>query len=104
MGMIGLELCLPLLAEQAQKGRIGLPRLIEAMTAGPARIVGLPAPTLRPGEPAELVLFDPRVRWNVGRATLLSKSTNTPFLGRELHGAVALTMARGRVIFERGQA
>jgi dihydroorotase len=104
MGMIGLELCLPLLAEQSRKGKIGLLRLIEAMTVGPARIVGLPAPTLRPGEPAELVLFDPRITWTVGRATLRSKSTNTPFLGRELHGAVALTMARGRVIFERGQA
>jgi dihydroorotase len=104
MGMIGLELCLPLLVEQSRKGKIGLLRLIEAMTVGPARIVGLPAPTLRPGEPAELVLFDPRVSWTVGRETLRSKSTNTPFLGRELHGAVALTVARGRVIFERGQA
>ncbi|MDW8251286.1 MAG: dihydroorotase [Myxococcales bacterium] len=104
MGMIGLELCLPLLAEQALRGKIPLPRLIEAMTVGPARIVGLPMPALRIGEAAELILFDPRVSWRVERETLWSKSTNTPFLGRELRGAVMITIARGRVIFERGRA
>jgi len=104
MGMIGLELCLPLLVEQALAGKISLSRLVEAMTAGPARVVGLPRPALATGQPAELVLFDPRVRWVVGRSTILSRSVNTPFLGRELRGAVAMTMARGRAIFERGTA
>jgi dihydroorotase len=103
MGIMGLELCLPLLIEQSLLGRIPLLRLIEAMTSGPARIVGLPAPTLRPGGPAELVLFDPEARWRVGRDTIQSKSLNTPFFGRELRGAVELTVARGRMIFERGR-
>lgn len=103
-GMIGLELCLPLLIEQSRRGRIGLSRLIEALTAGPARVIGLDPPSLRLGRPADLVLFDPRRRWQVGRATILSRSLNTPFLGRELQGLVTMTMARGRVIFERGAA
>jgi dihydroorotase len=103
MGIMGLELCLPLLIEQSLLGRIPLLRLIEAMTSGPARIVGLPAPTLRPGGPAELVLFDPEARWRVDRDTIQSKSLNTPFFGRELRGAVELTVARGRMIFERGR-
>ena len=100
-GLIGLELCLPLLLAEALKGRVSVSRLVEAMTVGPARVVGLPPPGLREGERAELILVDPGHRWVVGRDTLATKSLNTPFLGRELQGAVVLTLARGKILFER---
>jgi dihydroorotase len=97
-GMMGLELCLPLLVEQVLLGRLRLARLVEVLTAGPARVVGLPAPGLREGEAAELVLFDPTSRWVVGRDRLRTRSLNTPFLGREISGEVQMTMTRGRVV------
>lgn len=100
LGMIGLELCLPLLLERALAGVIPVARLIEAMTRGPASVVGLTPPTLREGAPADLVLFDPESRWVVGRETLRSKSINTPFLGREIRGAVTLTVAGGRIVHQ----
>lgn len=102
MGMIGLELCLPLLMEQSLAGRISIARWIEVMTSGPAKIVGLPTPGLHLNQVAEWVLFDPDSLWTVNRENLLSKSMNTPFLGQQIRGAVMLTMAQGHVIFERG--
>jgi dihydroorotase len=100
-GMIGLELCLALLVEQANAKRVGLLRLLEALTLGPARLVGLPAPGLREGQLANLCVFDPRARWTVGAAELRSKSSNTPFAGREIAGRVVLTMVEGRVVHSR---
>ena len=43
---------------------------------------------------------EPEKSWVVDRARLRSKSANTPFLGREVKGAIALTMSEGAVIFD----
>jgi dihydroorotase len=49
------------------------------------------------GSPADLVVFDPSARWVVKRETLASVHANTPLLGREVPGAVRLTLADGRI-------
>src|SRR5580692_10157411 len=73
-GMIGLELCLPLLLGLVREGVLPLGRLIDALTAAPARIVGIPAPCLREGAPADLILVDPVARWTIDPARLRTKS------------------------------
>ena len=56
------------------------------------------------GSPADLVVFDRADRWVVTPATLASKGTNTPLLGRELSGRVLVTVAAGRLAYEdRGE-
>jgi dihydroorotase len=99
-GMIGLELCLPLLLGLVRDGFLPLGRLVDALTGGPARIVGLPAPRIRDGARADLVLVDPAARWTVDPARLKTKSRNTPFAGREVTGRVMMTVCEGRVIHE----
>ncbi len=99
-GMIGLELVLPLLLALVRDRALPMGRLVDALTAAPARIVGLTAPSLRPGALAELCLVDPQARWNVAPERLRSKSKNTPFLGKEVTGAVRMTLAGGRIVHE----
>jgi dihydroorotase len=99
-GMIGLELCLPLLLGLVRRGVLPLARLIDAMTAAPARIVGLPPPRLREGATADLVLVDPTARWTVDPARLRSKSKNTPFLGHPVEGRVEMTVCEGRIVHD----
>ncbi|MDC0747059.1 dihydroorotase [Polyangium mundeleinium] len=99
-GMIGLELVVPLLLARVREGALPLARLIDALTAAPARIVGIAAPTLRAGALAELCLVNPDKRWTVDPARLRSKSKNTPFLGKAVTGSVELTMAAGRVVHD----
>ncbi len=99
-GMIGLELCLPLLLGLVRRGVLPLARLIEAMTTAPARVVGLPPPRLREGARADLVLVDPTARWVIDAARLRSKSKNTPFLGRTVEGRIEMTVCEGRVVHE----
>jgi dihydroorotase len=99
-GMIGLELCLPLLLGLVREGALPLARLIDALTAAPARVVGLPAPRIKEGVRADLVLVDPHVRWTIDPSRLHSKSKNTPFVGRTVQGRVALTLCEGRILHE----
>jgi dihydroorotase len=103
-GMIGLEICAPVLLALVRDGHVPLMRLLAALTIGPARVVGLPTPRLHDGARADLVLIDADARWTVGRDTLQSKSQNTPFLGRELQGAVDMTVVEGRIVYTRKEA
>jgi dihydroorotase len=102
-GMIGLELCVPLLLELVREGVIPLSRLVDALTAAPAKIAGLPAPRLKEGARADLVLVDPDATWTVDPTRLRSKSRNTPFSGRTVRGRVALTVCDGRIVHEEGK-
>jgi dihydroorotase len=99
-GMIGLELCLPLMLGLVEKGVLTLARVVEALTTGPARVVGLPAPSLREGARAELVIVDPNRTWTVAPERLRTKSKNTPFLGKPVKGMVAMTLVAGRPAFD----
>src|SRR5690606_29579786 len=51
---------------------------------------------LEVGEPANVTLVDPAARRVVDGAGQVTASTNTPFQGHELPGAVVATFLRGR--------
>ena len=99
-GMIGLETCFPLLLGLVRSGALPLRRLIEALTASPARVVGLAAPSIVEGVPAALVMIEPERSYVIEAKRLRSKSANTPFLGQPVTGSVALTMSEGAIIFD----
>ncbi len=99
-GMMGLELCFGLLHKLVGSERLGLARLIDALSTQPARIAGLSAPTLREGALAECTLVDPEARWVPERTPLRCKSRNSPFMKHELLGKVELTFARGSLVFD----
>ncbi|HEY8038374.1 MAG TPA: dihydroorotase [Polyangiaceae bacterium] len=99
-GMMGLELCLPLLLGLVREGVLPLSRLVDALTAAPARVVGLEPPRIREGARADLVLVEPEARWTIDPARLRTKSRNTPFAGRAVQGRVAMTVCEGRIVHE----
>ncbi len=99
-GISGIETAIGVVLAAVDAGVLPLVRAIEALTTGPARVLGarggLGSP-FRAGEPADLVVIDRGASWTVGADTLRSKGHNTPLLGRELTGVVRLTVAGGRV-------
>ena len=99
-GMIGLELCVPLLLGLVRSGILPIARLVDALTAAPARVVGIDRPTIREGARADLVMIDPQATYAIDPALLHSKSKNTPFAGRTVTGKVVMTMCEGRVVHE----
>ncbi len=98
-GVIGLETTLSLCLDKlVRPGLIGLSRLVELLSAGPARVLGLPGGTLAPGSPADLTLFHPDRPVEVDPARFRSKGRNTPFAGWKLRGRPELTVLGGRPV------
>jgi dihydroorotase len=101
-GFSGVQLVLS--AVLSQGGATShLARLVEALTAGPRRVLGqaaaaAPGEGIRAGEPASLTWFDPNQSWVPGPQNWLSLGTNTPFWGQPLRGAVLATFSRGRMV------
>ena len=101
-GISGIETALGLVLAAVDAGRLPLLRAIEALTVGPAGVLGAHAgrrPGLVVGEPADLVVFDRSDRWTVTPATLLSRGKNSPLLGLEVPGRVLLTVVGGRLAY-----
>lgn len=98
-GILGLETTLSLCLDRlVHPGIISLKRLIELLSTGPARVLGLPGGTLRPGSPADVTLFHPDEEVTIRAASFRSKSRNTPFDGWKLRGRPAGTIVDGRRI------
>ncbi|MFC7332945.1 dihydroorotase [Rhodocista pekingensis] len=98
-GAVGSETLLPLTLELAHKGALPLLRALAAVTCIPAGILGLPElGRLRPGGPADLVLFDAGRPWVVEAEKLRSKSKNTCFDRRPVQGLVLRTVVDGRTV------
>ncbi len=81
-------------------GVLDLPTLIDRMTVAPARVYNLPHGTLRPGAPADIVIFDPDHEWVVDRKQFLSKGHNTPYHGLPMKGRVLRTIFAGATVFD----
>jgi dihydroorotase len=103
-GMIGLELCFPVLLDLVRQNKLTLGRLVTALTAAPARVVGLETPTLREGARADLILVDPSERYTIDPSRLRTKSRNTAFAGRSVQGRVVMTVCDGRIVHEHAEA
>jgi dihydroorotase len=102
-GILGLETAVGLAVTRLiVPGRIGWPRLIEAMSTLPARILGIDRGTLRPGAAADITLIDPDRTWQVDVETFRSKSVNSPFHGWTLQGRAVATIVGGRVKYRLG--
>ena len=103
-GAVGLETLLPAAMQLHHAGHLTLPGLWRALSLNPARLLGLDAGRLAPGAPADLVLFDPDTPFVLDRATLRSKSKNTPYDLRRMQGRVLRTWVNGAEVFARADA
>ena len=64
-------------------------------------IAGLEAGTLKKGEPADVVVFDPEEPWVLSAKDILSKAKNTPYDGARFTGRVRRTYVGGSLVFVR---
>jgi dihydroorotase len=99
-GAIGIETMLAAGLRLVHSGDIALSALLRAMSTRPAELLGLAGGTLRPGSPADIVVFDPDAPWVLDPAELKSKCKNTPFDEARLLGRVVRTIVAGRTVFE----
>jgi len=99
-GIVGCETAIPLcVTKLIIPGIIAWPRLIELLSAAPARILNVPGGTLAEGGPADVTVIAPEAPVTINAKALKSKSKNTPFDGWALTGAAAATIVGGKVVF-----
>ncbi|HYM00711.1 MAG TPA: dihydroorotase [Blastocatellia bacterium] len=114
-GVIGLETALGVVLQTLYHGRelaepdhqqtpsdlpsVSVPRIIEALTSGPAQAFGLEVGTLAVGALADLTVIDLSKEWVIDPAKFKSRSRNTPFAGWTLRGAAAATFVDGKQVW-----
>ncbi len=99
-GLIGLETSLGLSLKLVHDGILTLSQAVAAMSANPARILGVPGGSLAIGAAAHITLIDLNREWTVDATTFASKSRNCPFHGWNLKGKAVMTIVGGKVVWE----
>jgi len=96
---------LALLLTDVREGKIRLARLVELLSAAPARILGVypERGAIRPASIADIVLVDPEGEVVPEDAKMESKARWTPYRGWKLTGKPVATILRGTVIAEKGK-
>jgi dihydroorotase len=91
-GVVGLETALGVVLGLD----LPLARAIEAMTAAPAKILGIPKGSLAPGADADVTIIDPKAEWTVEPSEFKSRGRSTPWAGRKLRGRAVHVIVGGR--------
>lgn len=102
-GVIGLETALSVVLQELHLSqRISLVGTLSLLTNRAADILKLDKGTLATGADADVTLFDLNEKWTPQDKGFHSKSSNSPWIGRELTGKVKKTIAGGKLVFDEG--
>ena len=102
-GILGLQTSLPLILDFVNEGVISPVRAQAVLAGEPAKIFGLEAGTIKPGSAADLILIDPKAEWTFDSNSAVTKSLNSPFLGRKMSGQVRHVFVNGKVVLKDGE-
>jgi len=97
-GISGLETSLGLGLKLVKDKKIKLSRLIELMSTNPAKVLGIPGGSLKPGSPADITVIDLEAKWMVSAKDFKSLGKNTPFEGMELIGRAVKVFIAGKLV------
>jgi dihydroorotase len=103
-GTTGLETALPLvITHLIAKKRATWDQVVEWMSMGPRRALGLPQVTFAAGEVADITIVDPEARSEVTADWFASRSRNSAFLGAKLIGRATEVLVEGRFALRNGK-
>jgi allantoinase len=106
-GHPGVEMLVPLVLDQALRGRISLAKAVELISTKPAQLFGLypQKGSLWPGADADITLFDPRPEREIRLEDGFSRAAacNWLYRGMRLQGTVAATIVGGKIVYQDGQ-
>ena len=99
-GFLGHETAFPALyTKLVQTGKLSLSRLVEAMSSSPGQWLRGKGYGISPGAPADLTLVDLSDEWILREDSLVSRSSNSPYLGQKLTARIVGTMVGGELIY-----
>lgn len=103
-GFAGVEIMVPLILTEVNRGRISLERFVHVTAEKPAQVFGLypRKGSLAIGSDADITVVDVTRRGTIDMDKLHSKATMTPFHGREVVGMSIYTLVRGNLVAKAG--
>ncbi|MBE0476520.1 MAG: dihydroorotase [Coriobacteriia bacterium] len=103
-GVTGLETALPLLATRlVAPGTLSWADVARLLCHGPRSALGLPEVRLAAGFAADLTVFDPEARVEVGAGGFESRSANSPWTGERLLGRATEVLVGGKPVVRSGK-
>lgn len=94
-GISGSEFALPIMLTLVRAGWLPLSDVVAKLSTVPAKLWNLGAGSLRPGLPADIVVFSPSEVWQVIPDLLSTRSGNTPLKAMQMQGRVKMTFVGG---------
>ena len=92
--MIGLESCFGAVNKVlCKENNVKLEGLINLLTANPRKIMGFESNLFSLNSIAEVTVLDDSQEWEFTSKDIESKSVNSPFIGRLLHGKILHTIS-----------
>ena len=103
-GIPGIESTFSLMMFAVHHGRIGLERMVELLSEGPAEILGLKSKgRIEKGADADLVLFSEGTLERIDKSHLHSACGWSPYVGREVSPRPDLVVVNGRIAAMKGE-
>ena len=102
-GIIGFETALAAsITNLIEPKHIGYLDLVRLTSYTPAQLLNLKTKgQLKQGYDADITIFDPNMEYVYEKQSIVSKSKNTPFIGKKLKGKVMYTIVGGRIVYEK---
>ena len=101
MGVVGIETSLAATYTfMVCGGLVSLEKLVDIMSLAPRRLLGIGGGIV-PGQRLDATLVDLNKEFVVNPSEFLSMGKSTPFEGMSLRGVVEMTIAGGRVVYEK---
>lgn len=100
-GIIGFETALPAeIMNLIDTKELDYFDLVRLTSYTPASLLKIDRGTLEEGKVADITIFDENEKYVYTEEMIVSKSKNSPFIGKELKGKVKYTIVGGRVVYE----
>ena len=99
-GIIGFETALSAeIMNLVDTGDLSYLDLVKLTSYNPAKLLHIDRGTIEEGKVADITIFDPNEKYTYTKDMIVSKSKNSPFIGKELKGRVKYTIVSGNVVF-----
>ena len=103
-GIIGFETALgATITNLVVPGHIDYLDMVRVMSYNPAKLLKIDRGEIAEGKVADLTIFDPDREYIYIKEKIVSKSKNTPWIGKKLKGKVKYTIVSGRVVYDAEQ-
>ena len=101
-GVVGLETSLACTITKFYKtNKMSLPKIVNLLSTNPAKILKLKKTgAIKKGWAADIILVDLNKKWKVTKDCFLSKSKNSPFIGKTLTAKITHTFCEGKLIYK----